>query len=1348
MSSPEFAAPSREATSGVASASLDNLRALTAAPLDEGTASPALAATLEAVHLRHGALLRYDSESQSLSLLAHEGLAQPTIDAIRLIRRGASGVWDMPLHAVLQRRVYIIDRPKENPFVPTLLEGVDQGVLTNAAVLPLFCAGLVTGALLLVGSGKRAIHETDVVALRDIGKLLGTALRQPSRSPAHSAHLLTQPIVASAREDAVRDRATLTARIRELESLVESQRRTAEGGSTSAELERRLGEAARERERYKSEAALHEISLRNLRSEFDLLRDQSVTEAERARKLALELARVREELVAAVDNSRRSLTELERRDRARADLEQRLAAVERQLSETASTVSTGEATRAELASRLSVADQEAEALRKSLHAREEQIAELRGERERLTTSLQKAATRYQAAEDSIAQLREGSEITLGELRSQIESLQERADGAERQRDQLAAGLAGRAEVLQEIERETGKYRKEIAREIERRRVAEQTAASVIHDAAALRAEMERFQGERQMAHAEAERSRTEAQHLAAELETLRQTSMVESERMRHHGAELEQRAAEAESTRKTLASELERLRPDLEAYLKNVGELQARDASREENERRLNAELNDLRQRLDQAGESSHALTRERDALLARVATLQDTTGNLLRTGEALRAERERHAEEMQGLRATAEARGAQIELLRAEGESSRAAAEQWRAELTASLHRQTESADRSQSLERELAALRGELERVQSRGSELTAELARRAQLEEELQASLAAARSESEETERSRREQDAERKDLQARLQEMEQSLQGASVDLAEKAREVDFIAVLRATLAKSESARRSAEEAVARIEAALESERQAAARLRGEAEAERESTREIVHRLEEIERKLTESEQATSDANQQAALLAAENAAVQETAHSMAEELGRRSAEVNELSTRLEAMQRSLAEREAAIEETVRRTQQLEQAARSSTQEIEALRRHSTATQDEKDRWIHELEVRIAEASMRAERVSTELKAAEEERARLRESIGALENERRQAGEGAREIAAKTAVLEAAVRRSQTDSDRLGGELTSAQQRVAGLEHDLRSLEAESGRWRTLAEKLQGNLEERDREIQALRARPAVPAAVKPQPTRPLAVSVARPAAQRASAVPVTTSRTVIVLDDPGQALTVFTQTCSGAAFEARALDNGGMLSEPPAYTAVNLLAAKGGLEGVVRSRTEEPLSASRLLLYASKPGSAKGVVFPNVECLIRPIEERDFAQAVSSLIGHGKRVTIIGEELDSVLKLNGWATAKGCSVSSAGDLKQGNEILDIVKPDLLVFDFSRLGAEGAGVVVKARRSNRLEALPVLLVLPPGAQSPSVAFFLKRLTALAEETPLDFAPVRRRLAPPEKS
>jgi hypothetical protein len=321
----------------------------------------------------------------------------------------------------------------------------------------------------------------------------------------------------------------------------------------------------------------------------------------------------------------------------------------------------------------------------------------------------------------------------------------------------------------------------------------------------------------------------------------------------------------------------------------------------------------------------------------------------------------------------------------------------------------------------------------------------------------------------------------------------------------------------------------------------------------------------------------------------------------------------------------------------------------------------------------------------------------------------------------------------------------------------QRATTLESELRTLEGESSRWRSVAEKLQATLEERERELQALKSAPrAAPAQVAEKAAAKAPVAApAKPATPSAKAPLVAprpraiTSRTVVILDDPGASFNAIAQAVTSVGFEARSPDNGGAPAEPPAYTAVNLLAPKaGGLEGLMRSRSDERLAASGLFLYATKPGSGKGVVFDNVGCLIRPIEEKDFLAALADLLGHGKRVTIIGEELDSVLKLNAWATARGCSVSSAGDLKQGNEILDIVKPDLIVFDFSRLGGEGAGLAVKTRRSPRLEALPVLLVLPVGAQSPSASFFLKRLATLADETPLNFTTLSRRLAPPGKS
>jgi hypothetical protein len=192
-----------------------------------------LAAILDALHIRHGALLRYDPNLQSLTMVAQEGLAERAINAIRVIRRDVNGIWEIPLHAVLRRRAYIIEKPKENPFVPTLLQGSAQEELTNAAVIPLFAAGSPTGAVLLVGSGKRAIHETDIFALRKDAKSLAAALLPPPQVAPRATQVLEKPNFSPPRGEPMLDNALLTGRVSQLESLVESLRRTLEGGTRS-----------------------------------------------------------------------------------------------------------------------------------------------------------------------------------------------------------------------------------------------------------------------------------------------------------------------------------------------------------------------------------------------------------------------------------------------------------------------------------------------------------------------------------------------------------------------------------------------------------------------------------------------------------------------------------------------------------------------------------------------------------------------------------------------------------------------------------------------------------------------------------------------------------------------------------------------------------------------------------------------------------------------------------------------------------------------------------------------------------------------------------------------------------
>ncbi|MGH7821370.1 MAG: hypothetical protein ACREQ9_16520, partial [Candidatus Binatia bacterium] len=131
-SEPSTPSPGDKSASGT---SADALRELVAAGIEGPTATAALEATLDSVKIKHGALLIYDPDVQSLSLIAHRNLSPEAQAAMRSVRRGVAGAWDMPLHSLLQRRVYMIERPKENPFVPILLDGADQSVLSNLVFL-------------------------------------------------------------------------------------------------------------------------------------------------------------------------------------------------------------------------------------------------------------------------------------------------------------------------------------------------------------------------------------------------------------------------------------------------------------------------------------------------------------------------------------------------------------------------------------------------------------------------------------------------------------------------------------------------------------------------------------------------------------------------------------------------------------------------------------------------------------------------------------------------------------------------------------------------------------------------------------------------------------------------------------------------------------------------------------------------------------------------------------------------------------------------------------------------------------------------------------------------------------
>src|SRR5204863_218812 len=97
----------------------------------EDMLEPALAAVLEASHASAGALCLFDQRNELLRLAAEVGLSDEGCKRLRQVRRGGMAGWDMPLHSLLNRRVYLIESAAKNRYVPPLVEAA--GSLTAAA---------------------------------------------------------------------------------------------------------------------------------------------------------------------------------------------------------------------------------------------------------------------------------------------------------------------------------------------------------------------------------------------------------------------------------------------------------------------------------------------------------------------------------------------------------------------------------------------------------------------------------------------------------------------------------------------------------------------------------------------------------------------------------------------------------------------------------------------------------------------------------------------------------------------------------------------------------------------------------------------------------------------------------------------------------------------------------------------------------------------------------------------------------------------------------------------------------------------------------------------------------------
>src|SRR5438034_747654 len=565
----------------------------------EDMLEPALAAVLEARRASAGALCLFDQRHELLRLAAEVGLSDDGCKRLRQIRRGGMAGWDMPLHSLLNRRVYLIESAAKNRYVPPLVEAAAS--VTTIACVPLYAGTTPVASIVLVAVAPERITEQQIgplsEPLRELARMIEAARRspppgaRPARAPA--ARPAAAPL-ALARPAAERDKSE-AARVQTLvTSLAEAER---ERARLAAALEAAAAERA---ERARAETTVDETRGAERAAEIErlmarLAEAEAAAARERERVKASE--REREQLAAALREASERVQRAEEGlhaagERAPAahedDLQRALAAARAAEEARAAADAEAEGARAALAraeGAVEALEDEKQRARDEIAKLQEGASTLLAERRRLEQGLEEARLRDVEArtqvaelERRIAALREQRQADAAERTAQLEQLRTRlaeaeavaASGStqvgewERERDLLAAELreaaAGEQRAQEELraatERAAAATEADLQRALATARAAEEARAAANADAEAARSALE---DERQRARDEIARLQAGAGTLLAERERLEQglaEARAREEEARGSLADVERRVEDVRAEREAEAAAL------------------------------------------------------------------------------------------------------------------------------------------------------------------------------------------------------------------------------------------------------------------------------------------------------------------------------------------------------------------------------------------------------------------------------------------------------------------------------------------------------------------------------------------------------------------------------------------------------------------------------------------------------------------------------------------------------------------------------------------------------------------------------------------------------------------------
>lgn len=131
-------------------------------PLDTLTAD-VLPAMLEIFDAPAGALLLYRREDATLTLAAARGLAVSAAEALDVLRWGDERSSEMPLRALVDRKIYVVEHPSDEPFTRQLVDLDARKPVASVATVPLYRWQLPVGVLVLLG-GEAPLEPAALLA--------------------------------------------------------------------------------------------------------------------------------------------------------------------------------------------------------------------------------------------------------------------------------------------------------------------------------------------------------------------------------------------------------------------------------------------------------------------------------------------------------------------------------------------------------------------------------------------------------------------------------------------------------------------------------------------------------------------------------------------------------------------------------------------------------------------------------------------------------------------------------------------------------------------------------------------------------------------------------------------------------------------------------------------------------------------------------------------------------------------------------------------------------------------------------------------------------------------------------